>query len=244
MARTPASATHIVLDRFATFGDLLQFLRRRAGLTQRELSIAVGYSHGQISRLEKNRRVPDPATLAARFAPALDIENEPAILTRLLELAAAARRDDSTGSPSAPRHNLPTQLTSFIGREREIAEVKRRLTPTPSRQAGVGVRLVTLTGAGGCGKTRLALQVADELLDEYPDGVWLVQLASVASPALVAQTVADTLGLRLAPGRSVHQALADHLRPGNHLLALDNCEHPTAARRSASPARLCSSCRP
>ncbi|MGQ0600987.1 MAG: helix-turn-helix domain-containing protein, partial [Anaerolineales bacterium] len=80
---------------FATFGDLLKHLRRQAGLTQRELSIAVGYSDAQISRLEKNERVPDAATLTARFVPALHLEHEPQWVARLLELAVEARRNEA-----------------------------------------------------------------------------------------------------------------------------------------------------
>ncbi len=82
--------------------------------------------------------------------------------------------------------NLPLALTSFIGREREIAEVKRLLSCT---------RLLTLTGAGGSGKTRLAHQVATDLLDEFAHGVWLVELAPLANPALIPQLVANTLGI-------------------------------------------------
>ena len=82
------------------------------------------------------------------------------------------------GSRPPATNNLPSQLTTFIGREREVAEVKRLLTSTPSR-------LVTLTGSGGCGKTRLALQVGKEVLSEFPQGVWLIELAPVADPALV-----------------------------------------------------------
>ena len=84
-------------------------------------------------------------------------------------------------SPPSPRrlHNLPTQLTTFIGREREIADVQRLLGTA---------RLLTLTGSGGCGKTRLALQVAADFIDQYPDGVWFVDLAPLADPAFVPNT--------------------------------------------------------
>jgi len=112
--------------------------------------------------------------------------------------------------------NLPTQVTSFIGREKEIQEVKDLLVRT---------HLLTLNGAGGCGKTRLALQVAADLLDAYPDGVWLVELASISDPALVVQTMATTLGVREEPGRRLDQALPDFLKSRSLLLVLDNCEH-------------------
>ena len=113
-------------------------------------------------------------------------------------------------------HNLPIQLTSFIGREKEIVGVKREL---------LGDRFVTLTGPGGTGKTRLALQVGAELLELFPDGVWLVELASLSDPMLVPQTIAAVLGIRESAGRPILTLLTDYLRNKELLLILDNCEH-------------------
>ncbi|MFQ5809045.1 MAG: tetratricopeptide repeat protein [Armatimonadota bacterium] len=113
-------------------------------------------------------------------------------------------------------HNLPVQLSTFIGREREMDEVKELLSRT---------RLLTITGTGGAGKTRLSLQVAADLLDDYPDGIWLVELAPLADPALVPQTVAAALGIREEPGRPIPATLAEQLRPRSCLLVLDSCEH-------------------
>ena len=123
-------------------------------------------------------------------------------------------------APSCPvparRHNLPAPLNSFIGREREIAEVKALLG---------SARLVTLVSTGGTGKTRLSLQVAAELLDEFPDGVWLVELAPVADSARVAQVVAFVLDVKEEPGRAGIETLAAAARARRMLLVLDNCEH-------------------
>ena len=113
-------------------------------------------------------------------------------------------------------HNLPEQLTSFVGREALLSQVKARLGT---------VRLLTLTGSGGGGKTRLALQAAADLLEHYPDGVWLVEMAALSDPALVAQTVAAVLGVREQPGRTVTESLAEYLKPRTLLLILDTCEH-------------------
>jgi predicted ATPase len=113
-------------------------------------------------------------------------------------------------------HNLPRQLTSFVGRERAIEEVKRLLATTS---------LLTLTGAGGCGKTRLALQVAAEMADELPDGVWLVELAALTDPALLPQATAAALGVRERPDQPPSVTLTEHLRARTLLLLLDNCEH-------------------
>jgi predicted ATPase/class 3 adenylate cyclase len=113
-------------------------------------------------------------------------------------------------------HNLPVQLTSFVGREREIADVTARLAAH---------RLVTLTGTGGCGKTRLALEVAAPLVDDFADGVWHVELAPLADPALVALTVAAVVGVQEQPDQPLVVTLVDALRPKRPLLILDNCEH-------------------
>ncbi|MDX1520365.1 MAG: tetratricopeptide repeat protein, partial [Anaerolineae bacterium] len=120
--------------------------------------------------------------------------------------------------PSAALHNLPTQLTRFIGREQEKAEVSRLQATT---------RLLTLTGPGGSGKTRLALEVATELYaaQDYSDGVWLVELAPLSEPALVPQAVASALGVREIPGQLLTETLVTYLQSKQLLLVLDNCEH-------------------
>ena len=131
--------------------------------------------------------------------------------------------------PDNPSHNLPRQLTSFIGREGEMEEVRRLLTDT---------YLLTLTGAGGCGKTRLALEVVSHLVDEYADGVWLVELGSLSDPGLVPQKVAAVLDVREQPGHPLSDTLADYLRAKNLLLLLDNCEHLIEACATLAEALL------
>ncbi|MCW5559947.1 MAG: adenylate/guanylate cyclase domain-containing protein, partial [Verrucomicrobiae bacterium] len=113
-------------------------------------------------------------------------------------------------------NNLPAQVTSFIGRAREMAEVRRLLESS---------RLVTLTGSGGTGKTRLSLQVAAEQLEAFPHGVWLVELATLTEPGQVPEAVAEVLDLRAEPGRPLLATLENALRPRHLLLLLDNCEH-------------------
>ncbi len=116
--------------------------------------------------------------------------------------------------------NLPVQLSSFIGRDLEMDEIKRLLNET---------HLITLTGPGGSGKTRLSLQIAKDVLQQFADGAWLVELASLAEPALVPQTVGTALVLREQPGRGVLAQLKDYLHSKKLLLVLDNCEHLLAA---------------
>ena len=118
------------------------------------------------------------------------------------------------------RHNLPAPLSTFIGREIEVAEVKQQLS---------AARLLTLTGPGGCGKTRLALRVASDLPAEYADGVWLIEFAPLADVQLVPQAVAFTLGVHEQAGRRIIDTLTDHLLHRHTLLVLDNCEHLVVA---------------
>ena len=157
--------------------------------------------HVQVSTLRKILGPRAVATIPGRgFRFTLPVDSEQA---------------PSCALPSASRHNLPAQLNSFIGREREVAEVCKLLE---------SARLVTLTGAGGTGKTRLSLNVAAEVLARYPDGVWFVELAPIADGERVAQAVASTLGVKEDAGRPVAEALARYVKDRKLLVVLDNCE--------------------
>jgi predicted ATPase/DNA-binding XRE family transcriptional regulator len=122
----------------------------------------------------------------------------------------------SSSSSTKPLTNLPAPLTSFIGREKEQSEVIRLITKH---------RLVTLTGLGGVGKTRLSLKVGGEVLENYADGVWFVELAAILDPLLLPRTTAMAIGLRDEPQRPVIDMLSDYLRDRKMLIILDNCEH-------------------
>lgn len=133
-----------------------------------------------------------------------------------LRAVEPAEAEPAPRSPERPPHNLPSELSSFVGREEELTEVKRLLENN---------RLLTLTGSGGCGKTRLASAAASEVVERFEDGVWMVELASLAESSLVPQAVAFTLGVRERPGSSLTEALSAYLRTRKLLLLLDNCEH-------------------
>jgi len=123
-------------------------------------------------------------------------------------------------SLEATPNNLPQQLTSFVGREAELTQIKNLVGQ---------YRLLTLLGVGGIGKSRLSLQAGADLIDDFPDGVWLVELAQVADARLVPQAVASVLGVKEAAGRPVAEALVKFFRDRRLLLILDNCEHLLAA---------------
>jgi predicted ATPase len=112
--------------------------------------------------------------------------------------------------------NLPVQLTSFIGREHELEEIKRFISTH---------RLATLTGPGGVGKTRLAIQTANQIRGTFADGVWLVDFVPLHEPGLVPQHIAQTPGLRFGPDQSLDEMLLNFVHPKQIILILDNCEH-------------------
>ena len=160
-----------------------------------------------------------------RQSLARELGTEPEAASRHLYEEIVAGHVPTTGQPTdslptkvygAGDHNLPATRTSFVGRERALVELKRTLAMA---------RLLTLTGAGGCGKTRLAMEVARDLVGTYPDGAWLVELAPQSRPELLPQTVAAALGVRERSHRSPTDALVDFLRTRTLLLVLDNCEH-------------------
>ncbi len=126
----------------------------------------------------------------------------------------------SLNSISIATNNLPTQLTSFIGRERERNEVNEKLKSS---------RLMTLIGPGGTGKTRLSIQVAEDQLPEFKDGVWFVELAPLSDPKLIMQSIAAVFNVRTMPGMSLQDNIINFLRAKNLLLILDNCEHMVEA---------------
>ena len=113
-------------------------------------------------------------------------------------------------------NNLPAQLTSFVGREKEMAEIKQSLTEH---------RLVTLTGSGGAGKSRISLQVASNSFERFSSGIWFVELAPLTDPDLIPQTILTAVGIQTIQGHTALESLIDFLREKNSLLILDNCEH-------------------
>jgi predicted ATPase/DNA-binding XRE family transcriptional regulator/Tfp pilus assembly protein PilF len=206
-----------------TFAQLLRQARREAGLTQEELAEQAGISPRAVSSLERGiNRAPRRDTLELIFA-ALDLPpDEQAQWERL-------RRQQSLRSPSGPSADhpaaqqnvhLPTPLTSFLGRERELEEARQTLAES---------RLVTITGPGGMGKTRLAIKLASTEHQNYPDGVFFIPLAATERPDLVAIAILRALGLDESADRSPVETLEHFLRERSLLLLLDNFEHVASA---------------
>ena len=179
-----------------------------------------------IQKLERAITRPYRET-AARLASALSLTGEE--LDRFYAAVEPVRR---RGSPPrwAPgnehQHNLPVALTSFLGREQELVGIPRQMQTA---------RLLTLTGVGGSGKTRLALEVARRMCQEYRDGVWLVDLASITDPTLVAHRFAAALGTHETAGQPLEVTLVETFHNAHLLLVVDNCEH---LRRVRHPRRL------
>jgi predicted ATPase/DNA-binding XRE family transcriptional regulator len=201
-----------------SLAGLVRQLRAEAGLTQEELAEVARLPVRTLSDLERGINRTAHKDTALLLAGALKLAGP----VRELFVAAARGRADpagvlaARGLAAARRNNLPTQLSTFIGRDRELSEI-RTLVNT--------CRLVTLTGAGGAGKTRLGLQVAAELLDRSGDGVWLAELAAVTNQDTVAAAIAGALRIPAQPDRPVLEVLADALEPQDMLMVLDNCEH-------------------
>jgi predicted ATPase/DNA-binding CsgD family transcriptional regulator/DNA-binding XRE family transcriptional regulator len=208
------------------FGDLLRRHRLRVGLTQRDLAERAGLSLRGVNALELGHRQAPRRQTLARLADALGLSAEDRAA-----LDAAGRRRLVTSEtserplrllPSPPPHNLPLPPSPLLGRERELAEVTALLRRRERR-------LLTLTGLGGVGKTRLAVEAAWSLLDDFPDGVWLVRLAPLTDPALVIPSIVQALGFGESGGASNEDMLRVFLRDKSLLVLLDNFEHVAAA---------------
>ena len=197
-----------------SFGTWLRKQRRALDLSQRTFAHQVGCAEVTLRRIE-----------AGTLKPSKELTT---ILLEKLDIPEAEHpvwisfARGTSGFPLPPNSshklstNLPVSLTSFIGREKEQGDVIHLISKH---------RLVTLTGTGGVGKTRLSIIVGEQVLENYPDGVWLVELAPILNPLLVTRTTAVAIGLQHEPQRPVIDMLADHLRAKQMLIILDNCEH-------------------
>jgi predicted ATPase/DNA-binding XRE family transcriptional regulator len=216
-------------DEHLGFGDLLRKLRNAAGLTQEDLAERAGLSSDTISLLERGEhRRPHRYTMQS-LAEALRLSQR----NRVRFETAARMPTVRAGAPRARPANLSLQLTPFIGREREVEEVKQRLLHPD-------VRLLTLTGPGGVGKTRLGLEVARQVMDQFEEGVCFVALAPISDPVLVPSAIAQALQIKQGAGQSVAEALEQYLRERQQLLLLDNFERLLEA--GPPLARLLSDC--
>jgi non-specific serine/threonine protein kinase len=191
--------------------DLLVALVERAGRL---------VTKGELLDLAWPKVVVEEAALHVQVSALRKVLGSEAITTvsgRGYQFTLPVMKGDGRANRAArSKHNLPYPLTSFIGREQEIAQLEELVTTH---------RLVTLTGAGGVGKTRLAIEVANRLIDAFPDGVWLVELAALSDPRLVPQAVAQVLEVKDHPARPVLEMLVEHLDMKKLLIVLDNVEH-------------------
>jgi predicted ATPase/DNA-binding XRE family transcriptional regulator len=226
------------VETYTSFGALLKYLRMRANLNQAEFALAVGYSVGQISRLEKNHRAPDITAVAAKFIPVLELDDAPALAERLLELAKSSRHPPeahATLMVSAPVWQptpLPALATPLIGRNAEIDAIDRLFQQ--------GIRLITLIGPPGVGKTRLAIAAAEHVARRTGQQAAFVDLALVADPTMVLAAIAGALRIRETRGQSLLQMLMTALAGQAPILILDTMEQLIEA--AASLADLVAAC--
>jgi predicted ATPase/transcriptional regulator with XRE-family HTH domain len=229
------------MDRTHSFGYWLRRRRKALDLTQAELAQRVSCSLDLIQKIETDARKPS-RQLAEKLADSLGLDVAERVA--FVQAARAERAVDQLVLPSQPveqwqrssRHTLPAQPTPLIGREQECAALGHLLRRSDTR-------LVTLSGPGGIGKTRLGLQMAAELIDDFPDGVYFVELAPIRKPPLVSSAIAQTLGLRETGGQPLVTQLKQFLGDKRLLLLLDNFEHlldaaPLVAELLAGATRL------
>jgi predicted ATPase/DNA-binding XRE family transcriptional regulator len=221
----------------SSFGALLKRLRVERRLSQEELAERAKLSVAAISALERGSRQSPYRSSVDLLADGLGVDAEARAQlyasaeqwrkARPLPIRSAAASTGAT-APSTP-NNLPLQLTSFIGRDREVAEIKKLLEKS---------RLVTLVGSGGVGKTRCAIEVGAEVNENFRDGVWLVELAPVSDGSVVNAEVARALGLRESSSEPLLETLLAHLKRRRLLVIFDSCERVIEQARSLASAIL------
>ena len=199
----------------------------QAGLSQQVLAERALISAQAVSALERGfRRAPYRATLE-RIADALELSNEAREM--LVQSAHRSRGPRLVERDRAPLHNLPRQLTSFLGRDAVVAEIADLVATAP---------LVSIVGTGGAGKTRAAVEVGRRLLNQFPHGVWFVELAPLSDSALVPQALAGALRVQESPRRSLLETLIAFLANKRLLIILDNCEHVISQARAVAGSLL------
>lgn len=200
---------------------LLKGFRAEAGLSQQALAEKASISVQAVSALERGyRRAPYRTTLE-RIADALSLPRE-----ALETLERSARRERGTRhAEQGPAHNLPRCLTSFLGREEVVADIAALLRRSP---------LVSIVGTGGVGKTRVAVEVGTQSLGRFSDGVWLVELAPLSDPSLVAHALAEALRVQESAQRPLIETLLAYLARKRALIVLDNCEHVLSEARTVA----------
>ena len=220
----PKRRTSLPPEEIKTLGELICFLRERAMLTQRDLAARVGYHYSYISRIEKNVHIPGIATLMGRFIPALEIQSEAAWSERLLELASGIPKKPPLFTDAAKPvvheekvYRPPSSLTALLGREKESKQIIESLQRED-------IRILTLIGPPGVGKTRLSLHVAEKLAGHFSNGAVFVNLAPISDHALVLTALGAALDVHESSDTSMQSVLETFLQKKSLLIVMDNFE--------------------
>ncbi len=209
-------------ERFASGLEFEQELARLASQIEPSPDVISTRESGTLAPIDDDDEDSDETPTIGGPAASLDDDHASSPLPTVGRSATTPTESDATPLHTITGHsnNLPGEATSFVGRNDETEEIMGLLDSS---------RLVTLTGPGGCGKTRLSLHVAARLLSDFIEGVWFVELATLADPALVPQTVASALRVREESGRPLTDALVEYLQARRTLIVFDNCEHVVEA---------------
>jgi ATP-dependent Clp protease ATP-binding subunit ClpA len=193
----------------------IEFIYKSAGVN-RSLRANEDHPHDNINKTYYRDQINKVSLAVKEIIKSIKNPVSPDQLTEEKIESEVEEQVEKEKAPEVKKHNLPNSTTSFIGREKEMKEVRDLFQKS---------RIVTLTGAGGCGKTRLAREIASMLVEEYKDGVWFIDLSPITDPNFVSKEISDVLSIKEEPDKPIVDTLIENIKEKSLLILLDNCEH-------------------